>query len=410
MKLTEYDCSKSTAIQRIVLNKLKNELIVVFRGADDIYLYYDVPTDTEEKLVSDEAKGTLVNDIKKMTNFRKISYFPTGVKMYQYPQGRQGRGNLKSETKKQLPKKSNIKAEKVKKPRKSYKNYSKMWLDILANNTVDNREYLESLLPLLAKCHPNFPPARKPPPLVGATLTPDADGDECTSLTNAFSELCADSNSDSDEDEDDEEDHNKITSEGQDNAAPAPEVQCRYLIVRVICSIAENYRNEAVTAQREKDYVSVRVKWLSAWNELMTCQANIDEWCALLYIKSDACNADPFAISSSSPPLPKKHNRAQLVELFQALQLLIQDTERQKELALAQLYKRIQFVNAKLNPMLRDRNSVKVSMGEEKWNNNPEPKQTYAEKRKQWEEDLASLTEATLVVESLDFNAIYDSR
>jgi hypothetical protein len=60
--------------------------------------------------------------------------------------------------------------------------------------------------------------------------------------------------------------------------------------------------------------------------------------------------------------------------------------------------------------MIRDRNEVKFSMGEEKWTNNPEPKQTYAMKRKQWEEDKKLLIAAMEVVQQLNFSAIYDGR
>lgn len=314
MVLTEYDCTKSTAIKRIALNKVKNELIVLFRTANDLYLYYDVPLDIESYLISDASKGHIVNVIKTMTHFRKISSFPKHAKMHQYPpQHQPANGNsTKHPTTKSnhntTTKDKTQKSNTSKSPR-TYKNYSHLWLDLLAMNTVNNREYLEKLLPLLAKMHPSYPPTRKPPPGQGGrSVNPEAEEeDEYTATSNMFSELLGapdddddDSDSDDDSDADDDDAGGKNSGKGDADADDSKHVQCRYLIVRVICSIAENYRNEAVAAQRDKDYVNVKVKWLLAWSTLITCQANIDEWCALLYMQTDQ-DADPFTISPVSP-------------------------------------------------------------------------------------------------------------
>ena len=448
MVLTEYDCSRSTAIQRIAFNKKLNDLIVMFRGdeAKHVYVYSNISaeiTNIERILASNHSKGEFVNEIKSKSEFRIIKRFPSNVQMYQYtsqqpgcnsarntntdtgmsqaktvrnkktvpgePEGLKQKQKLKQQQKQKQQQPPIAKAPRQK---KKFKNYTNLWLDILANHTVNNREYLESLLPVLDKCHPNYPPARKPPRLRSGGDAPSSTTEEVeeedgySAIANAFSALSVDAFSDEEDEKESDDDEEEVVNDSPDEVK---EVQSRYLIVHVVCSIAEIYRNEALSAQREKDYGQVRLKWLTAWERLTTCQENIDAWCAILFSQSD----QPFAVSAPShvvPSLPKQHNRAQLVDLFQALHILIQDTERQKDQALAQLHKRIQYINSKLNPLLQDRNVVKASMGDDKWVNNPEPKQTYAEKRKQWEEDLKHLTEAALLMESLDFHVIYNSR
>mmetsp|Transcript_17413 Transcript_17413/g.25948 ORF Transcript_17413/g.25948 Transcript_17413/m.25948 type:complete len:96 (+) Transcript_17413:1195-1482(+) len=91
------------------------------------------------------------------------------------------------------------------------------------------------------------------------------------------------------------------------------------------------------------------------------------------------------AHESSRHILPKKHDKIQLKELFAGLDQLVEDSERQRHIAICFLTKRRQFVLEKLYPMLKERDEVKQSIGEENWKRNPAPQQTYAERRRQWE-------------------------
>jgi hypothetical protein len=52
---------------------------------------------------------------------------------------------------------------------------------------------------------------------------------------------------------------------------------------------------------------------------------------------------------------------------------------------------------------LNDRDKVKASIGEESWKNNPAPAQSYAERRRQWEEDLRVISAALASIQELDF-------
>lgn len=415
MTLIEYDCTSSTAIQRIAWNKLKNELIVIFEGRNVVYLYYDVPVDIEVDLISRGFKGGLVNKIKKIARFRKISSFPNDVKMHSYPTSTNGISGQKPKEKKDRTRnrknkgptatKDTMNNNKAKSTKQSkFKNYSNLWLETLANN--NSIEYLESLLPFLDQLVPHFPPAKRPPPVgehFSTATTSEVVDNDYSGVTNMFNDLLINDDS-SVESETDA--GRQMGMESNTNDDESIKVQVRYLKVRVLCGIAETYRNQAMSALREKDYVNVRVMWQLAWNTLISCQENIDEWWALLCNLND----DPFSTSSQLPKLSKKHDRVQLVELFDALHILIEDTERERENALVQISKKLEFIERKLNPMIRDRNEVKISMGEEKWTNNPEPKQTYAMKRKQWEEDKKLLIAAMEVVQQLNFSAIYDGR
>ena len=57
----------------------------------------------------------------------------------------------------------------------------------------------------------------------------------------------------------------------------------------------------------------------------------------------------------------------------------------------AAVEKQIKRLNDFLFPLLRDRDEVKRKIGEVKWTNNPAPKQDYAERRRQSEEQLKLL-------------------
>jgi hypothetical protein len=59
----------------------------------------------------------------------------------------------------------------------------------------------------------------------------------------------------------------------------------------------------------------------------------------------------------------------------------------------------------KLQPQWQDRDSVKNVIGEERWKNNPEPKNNYAEKRRALEEETRDVTDAMLVIKPLKFAA-----
>ena len=166
--------------------------------------------------------------------------------------------------------------------------------------------------------------------------------------------------------------------------------------------MAEWYRKRAVEAQKMKEYENLKLFWMTAWETLQSCRQHTDEWYALVCGLSD----ESLFLSEASVHLPLKHDLSQLRELFRGMEVLIHDTEREKEKALGYLHKRLSVIQGKLNPMLRDRDTVKASMGEERWTHNPAPKLTYAERRKQWEEDLAKVMEAISLLETLHFDIL----
>ena len=86
--LTEYDCSRSTAIKRIAINKLKSEIIVIWSTSDDIYLYNSIPNEIFKLIVQsleseNVSYGRLINLIKPLAQCRKVTSFARNTKLYQ---------------------------------------------------------------------------------------------------------------------------------------------------------------------------------------------------------------------------------------------------------------------------------------------------------------------------------------
>lgn len=70
----EYDCTESTAMERIAVQG--DKIAVKWRTGDDTYTYGKVPEYIVELLSTNESKGRLVAQIKKLRRFKRIRTFP----------------------------------------------------------------------------------------------------------------------------------------------------------------------------------------------------------------------------------------------------------------------------------------------------------------------------------------------
>lgn len=409
MPTIEYDCGTSTALARITYNKEKMELHVKFRSGPKIYQYPNVSSRIEELLLSVESKGRIIaENVRKYKRFRVVDSFPMDVQMHhkvprdRAPGGRSSRITTEDQAKdnEKVPPSRDRKRHSSKK----FKNFSSLWLYILENPQALTRSYLDSMLTVLQTVNPHYPPSVKPPrqpepdfedgsiPSSKVTSIPSEQlpGTQLDTLSNQFSDLSMDS-------DDEAESHSDLTlSTNTDMSQDTTSIQVRYLKIKVICGIAELYRREALQAQKDKNYVDVKNHWVSAWKTLHHCSTDIDRWYAIL------CSY-PNIADDPSIVLSNKHDAVQLLELFAGLQLLSEDTEREKNGTLRYLRKRLQYTMEKLNPMLKERNEVKAKIGEKQWKDNPDPKQSYAERRAQWEKDFKDLSEAVEAIEPLGF-------
>jgi hypothetical protein len=382
MVLIEYCCGTSTAIRRVALNKRKNELIVQYRRpqapgvTSRVYLYYNIrelqPNDIEASLTSDISLGDYINrEIKPRCQFRGVSNFPQNVQMY---------------------------------------DYSRFWLEVVESPSI-SLEHLQSLLSFAQRFQSSRPPTSKPPRVSSSyaeSKEPGNNEDDPSGRNppsaNIFDEL---QDSESDEDE-------NVPNHFPDDipVAPSdegPSIQCRYLMVKIICGIAEKYREEAMVCLRTRQYVSMKELWESAYNILLSCQPEMDRWYAqmLSVLTDEESNDLDYYIPRRT--LPDGHNCTQLLELYHAWGILIQDTSSRKTESIRLLTREESKLLMKLAPVLQERNHVRDNViGIESWTSNAQPKQTYAERRRAWELALKEIQETLGLLQRLDFEGIVE--
>ena len=167
--IIEYDCSRSTAIEKLALNKEKNELVVIYRGNTTIYLYYDVPVTLESIILSDVSLGQVVAEIRSFSSFRKISSWPkhtvtTQPKTNQAPIAPPKTTKPTSSSPIPIaPPKSNMLIDALLNKARSRHNYSYEWKTVLDSNVFElTLDQLEGLVLILKKCDPLQPPHKKP--------------------------------------------------------------------------------------------------------------------------------------------------------------------------------------------------------------------------------------------------------
>jgi hypothetical protein len=390
MPFREYNCQGSTAVRRIAYNKHRNELIVEFHpsptASDDLQRIYHYSNltgisrqEVEGILLNQQSLGEFINiRIKPNSQVQQIASFPP---------------NLQS----------------------ARPNYSKEWKECLEMSNID-REYLERMLAILTQCHPKNPPTIPPPDFQNSNFASHAEMKEdhrehSHPSTNPYAEL----DSDSEEDEQNELESNSLPLQN----APVLTIQSRYLFGRVICRIAEIVRNQAILAQRNKNYRESSVCWSHSYHQLFTfMNSHVMYWAAGFYqtVSENISTLDEFNLNEyySNPNnttlVFDTHHIEQLYELLNGYEILLADTERQKISSLHYYLQRVQFLNSKLYPARKERDEVKERIGNDRWTNNPDPKLDFAARRRKWEEDLANINEAIRILEGLDFVALKTRR
>jgi hypothetical protein len=459
MVFYEYDSTDSTAITRIAYNRGMKQLAVIFVDNPKTYVYQDVPIYIE-KYLTGYSKGKLVNEVKKFTEVKEYNHFPRSTRKF-IPKSTE-ESNIpavkeepapaanaqKEPKKKETPKEKKNENKKASRKRKEYRDYSKEWLEILDIPAVQkDRDYLTSLLPLFkGPRNSHYPMSIPPPPFdlpydgtspsnkrpSNAAPTPSAppstsnrpssrsraaqlyakrEGQTSAAhsrfeSTNAYADL-------NDEDDDDEDGTNsddeliQLTNQlhlNDGTTEPKITIQSRYLRVRIIILIADFLREKAVGAQKQsaatgaekvRKYEDIRTYWSEAYELLFATSIEIGEWFALYYSYD---GHDTMVM-----PMKDQHDKEQLHLLIDNFKNVQEDTEKKKDIAVSYLERRLDVLQKKLNPMLRERDEVKSQVGERRWKENPDPKFDYAEKRKEWEEELAEVTKTIQTLEELKF-------
>ena len=297
--------------------------------------------------------------------------------------------------------------------------FSDEWLQVIEGSndcSSASKEYLQSLIDILDSQPPEdeyLPPAFAPPQPPSKTTentttgskasargTSSAQGNGSDSFfSNKFDTLYI-----TDEQDVSQAEHKEAEPSGAGAGAAASDratgskrpLQNRYLRMYAVAGVAECIRHEAIDALKERLYQASADAWTYAYDYLKTYleSAFMDEWLTAHY--------DQTLLPTSRID---EHNHEELNQVLTSLNLLRDHTEDEKKKALRRLASRREFLTAKLAPVLRDRDDAKrtmaVAKGEDFWTNNPEPKQTYAEKRRAWEEELKLVEEAMMAIGNL---------
>ncbi len=306
---------------------------------------------------------------------------------------------------------SNVSLSKTSKKQKKVRDFTREWENALLNWRLYGIEQLFVFVGILESCDLKGPPSRKPKFILnenddnirddvsvssvssmsalsvasstGSTLSlRTQDSSDASAASNPFFHLVNDSDSDSD----DEENKPEAAVGAATIAKDVAPTQCRYLIVRLKCVIAEVYRNLGIKAQKEQQLSVCSKHWVDAYEMLSTCFGDVEIWSFLLVNIPDA--------------MPEQHNKVEMQKICHSFSVLAEDTDREKKKALEFLESKRKIIMAKLDPMLAERDLVKKSWGS-KWTQNPHPKMNYAEKRKLWEQQLRDVNSAISIIAPL---------
>ena len=227
--LIEYDCSRSTAIQKLALNREKNELVVVYRENAAIYLYYGVPVALESIILADASLGQVVAEIRSLSSFRKIASWPKQTVSYHGHSNSfaNNQGHYHNQPKTNptpiAPPKSNMLIDALLNKARSRHNYSQEWKQVLESNVNElTLDQVEGLVLILKKCDPLQPPHKKPtiPADKHTTSTSTTNNNATDGRTsgfrsaNVFAFAFDDDDSDLSDDDDDDDDEGTETVDG----------------------------------------------------------------------------------------------------------------------------------------------------------------------------------------------------
>lgn len=406
----------SSAANRVVFDAPTGRLFVEFKNDSGhrFYCYKDVSQDFFNELRAATSVGSLLSSLRYRYRSDRVSAIPDGpvqqVRHLPEINDKQIRGDNGN----RFPRATKRTENNTPTP-----DFTAQWLDLIkqlvSESATDSRiilhiQYLQTTLESLSSKKRIRPPSFPPPPLpdtrARVPVDRSEDGPEALCSFSSSNMFAALNLNDSDEEELDED-----RSSPKVLVSPALTIngeismQVRYLMIYLTCAEGELVRMQALSKRRDpmtetisNHYAVICQFWIRAFATLNEMMINNDACWAVYYqrdceIESGAANAED--------PLPDKHNFGQLAKLLDRISIVRDDTEKSRDMALHRLERRLQFVDAKLNPMIRERDEVKSRVGVRRWKNNPSPKLTYAEQRAEWEEEKKAIESALDVIAGL---------
>lgn len=301
---------------------------------------------------------------------------------------------------------------KNKKNPRVYPNYSVEWIKLLENIPINlqSLDFLHSLLQSFeTKVKSPFPMTYLPPPHELSDCSSQTfSNNKVSSFVNASQnifDLLVDDESDN---EIDKEQLGNQTSVAKDApvvlpAAPELKFQSRYLRVMIIILIGDCIRPDSIPHSRptsHSEYLEIQQSWIAVYAFFQVQQTELSDW---FEIYQD--NQDNYEHIEKARLFLKNnhHDKYQFHYVLHNFVVSLHTTKKKKDDAIQALKKTAEYLQKKLNPMLRDRNEVKHNIGEKKWKNNPHPKGDYAEKRRALEEEIALIQQTVEILSSLQF-------
>mmetsp|Transcript_9963 Transcript_9963/g.16678 ORF Transcript_9963/g.16678 Transcript_9963/m.16678 type:complete len:310 (-) Transcript_9963:40-969(-) len=206
-------------------------------------------------------------------------------------------------------------------------------------------------------------------------------------------------------------DLNSDMGEADDDGLPVSStaMQTRYLVIHFICRITELYREEALAAQRDRNYRMVTLLWGEAYRTLFNHREELDRWFSILTESGVNPELPMLPEAALHLPLRDKHSAYQIFGIWKAVDVLMVHTETERRKALEKLGKEKMKLENKLVGVNQTRDSARSRMGEEAWNNNPNPISNVAMQRNQWSRELKHIDEAIEKVNHLVFSNRVDA-
>jgi hypothetical protein len=189
-------------------------------------------------------------------------------------------------------------------------------------------------------------------------------------------------------------------------------MQCRYLLLQVTGHIAELHRGEAIKLAKQQNWIDCAGQWTKAHDLLNGAIAELE-----LFV----CAVVEGAHGRVGTPLRDGHDGPQVHKVNDIIKLMHDHTAEEHSRAVKKMEQMLAKLQARLQPMLRDRyvctnmhtckhlmstpcthrDAVRNLWGEDKWRTNPQPKMTFADRRRQLEEMIKDLAQALSIVSSL---------
>ena len=180
---------------------------------------------------------------------------------------------------------------------------------------------------------------------------------------------------------------------GHEMRDPGPPIQVRYLLFHSECRYVELIRISAIHAAERRLWVEAAQFWSQAYDHLHRVQIEADPFYTI------------YISFNESLELPDQHSFAQLQQLFEKLDLVKGHTEAQRDRAIGIMERRLENIDRQLNPLRQDRDQVRGSLGEDRWNNNPNARHDYARRRAPFEEERRALVQALEIIGNLSLSS-----